>query len=53
MDINETLEQLIDIANRIHDGDEREYDAGEMADLIDNIDHWLSNKGFLPERWKR
>jgi hypothetical protein len=53
MDPNETLDQLLAIAERIHDGDERPHDAGELADLLDNLDHWLSKGGFLPDRWKK
>lgn len=52
VDPNETLRQL-QIADRIHDGDEQPYDAGEMADLLDNLNHWLSNRGFLPDAWSR
>lgn len=53
MDPNETLRLLLAIAERIHDGDERPHDAGELADLVDNLDSWLSKGGFLPERWSR
>jgi hypothetical protein len=53
VDPNVALEKLLGIASRIHDGEEGPHDAGEMADLIDELDHWLSRKGFLPDRWKR
>ena len=53
MGIDVCLEKLIEIAGRIHDGQEEKFDAGEMADLIDDLDHWLSNGGYLPERWKK
>lgn len=53
MDIDVCLEKLIEIADRIHDGQEEKFDAGEMADLIDELDYWLSNGGYLPERWNK
>ena len=53
MDIDVCLEKLLVIADRIHDGNEERFDAGEMADLIDDLDHWLSKGGYLPERWKK
>lgn len=53
MDINQTLEDIRLIVSKIQKGYGSNHDAGDLSDLWDALDNWLSNKGFLPEDWKR
>jgi alkyl hydroperoxide reductase subunit AhpC len=49
MDPNVTLLRIRDLVSNTHlIGDE----VDELADLIDALDGWISNGGFLPSDWE-
>lgn len=51
MDPNATLAELIRIARANLESEEPE--AARMAELIEALDTWICNGGFLPHRWER
>jgi hypothetical protein len=53
MDPNANLAEQRAIAARIIAEQESSGDAARLADLVDALDGWLSNRGFLPRRWTR
>jgi hypothetical protein len=56
VDPNQTLADIRAVVSRIHaeEGSEAENaaDAGELASLVQALDEWLSNRGFLPAAWE-
>lgn len=59
MDPNATLELLRKQAQEILDNYEKYTghdpiadDAANLAELVQSLDQWLTNGGFLPEEWK-
>lgn len=53
MDPNACLKELRKSYERILEDDESDLEAQQLAGLIDSLDHWLSNGGFLPKDWER
>jgi hypothetical protein len=58
MDPNANLKEMLELAQEIreaYDADETisETDSARLAELVEALDGWLSNKGFLPGRWSR
>lgn len=60
MDPNANLKELLELAATIQAAYEDENgngvdqdDANRLAELLEALDGWLSNKGFLPGRWSR
>lgn len=60
MDPNENLRETLELCRLLRDGadnDDDDFDAGEGVDrlleLVEALDGWLSNGGFLPTRWRR
>lgn len=60
MDPNANLKELLSLAAHIREEYENEDgngvdqdDANRLAELVEALDGWLSNKGFLPGRWSR
>ena len=60
MDPNATLEQIRDLYTNLVDLLDEEYavgrgkfgdDAIRLAELVEALDEWLSNGGFLPKAW--
>ena len=58
MDPNANLKEMLELAKRmITDYNDCEGngvdqdDAAHLADLVEALDGWLSNGGFLPARW--
>ena len=55
MDPDENLKNQLKLAKRILDGrgseDDLIFDATELAELVENLNDWLSRRGFLPKRW--
>lgn len=63
MDPNANLDQQLELAKKIRalvESDEPlerfahrlEELAGELAERVEALDHWITGGGFLPERWK-
>ncbi len=58
MDPNETLKQLLRLANLVNNSEDfgDELDPNNIYDLatyILNLDEWLSRGGALPKKWER
>lgn len=56
MDPNEALKQLRALViqeRNTCDLTELADLAGEMSELFDGLDNWLSNSGFLPADWNK
>lgn len=58
MDPNETLKQLLALAKRIQEADDRDEDlcpgeAAELADGVVALHSWMRSGGFLPDAWAR
>lgn len=53
MDPNENLKQQREIVNRLLYGNPEENDGERLAELVEALDNWLSNQGFLPTDWNR
>ena len=55
MDPNITLQEILKLAKLILDDGEdiNVDDVYCLAELIDALDEWLSNGGFLPVKWER
>ena len=57
MDPNAALARMLEIAGMDDADDLSAEDAAdllvELATLTLGLDQWLSNKGFLPEKWER
>ena len=60
MDPNETLKELRLLVKQVHkdyedpDGNGVDQDdADRLATLIESLDAWISNGGFLPKDWRR
>lgn len=57
MDPNETLRRLRDCcteaAANLDKGYEMDAGQGELAELFEALDQWLTNGGFLPKAWER
>lgn len=54
MDPNETLKRLRKLAKRIGSmAEPYDDDALELAELVDALDQWITNGGFLPRDWKK
>lgn len=56
MDPNETLRRMRELAKSILDSDITtsitvEVDAEELAQLVQSLDGWITNGGFLPTKW--
>ncbi len=55
MDPNTTLVRILELTSKISQAADLSiaFDAIELAELIQNLDSWLSSGGFLPTRWER
>jgi hypothetical protein len=58
MDPNANLKEQRELASKIlNEGpfstDDYEAMTNRLAELVEALDGWLSNKGFLPGRWSR
>jgi hypothetical protein len=53
MDPNACLKEMLEIAASFTDGHLDDVEAQRLAELVDALDGWLTNGGFLPERWDR
>jgi hypothetical protein len=61
MDPNQTLAELLAIANGLYDADTDNMDVKGLreiaeqgcmlAEYVKNLDEWLTKGGFLPSRW--
>jgi hypothetical protein len=61
MDPNQTLAELLAIANGLYDADTDNMDANALreiaehgcmlAEYVKNLDEWLTKGGFLPSQW--
>lgn len=47
MDPNATLQEIRELV-----GNNGGNDVGRLVELIDALDEWLTNGGFLPSDWK-
>ncbi len=53
MDPDANLKELLELAEHLLDQDEPDSnDVDSLCELVQALDGWLSNGGFLPERWK-
>ena len=53
MDPNAELKRLRELATSIIEQTENNtLDAIEMAEAFDDLDNWLTSKGFKPDDWK-
>ncbi len=58
MDPNTNLKEQLDLARLIVYTHDKGYKvphetSDRLAELVIALDEWISNGGFLPERWKR
>lgn len=53
MDPNATLLELRRIVARFAIGRATKADGPRLADLVEALDGWLHNGGFLPGAWER
>ncbi len=56
MDPNANLQEQREIVQRILAEDSRDVDTGDavrLAELVRELDAWLTKGGFLPRRWLR
>lgn len=56
MDPDANLKELRELAQRVLysvDPDPHPQDVERLAELVEALDGWLSNKGFLPAAWRR
>lgn len=55
MDPNETLAKIRAITSQIIDCEvdpwDKDYIAGDLADVVAALDDWLTGGGFKPEAW--
>ena len=49
MDPNENLKQQLELAQSMRGSEE---DAMELAELVIELDKWLTNGGTPPEKWR-
>lgn len=49
-EIRDLYEQIID--DRANANDVADDDVDRLVDLIDALDEWITNGGFLPDDWK-
>lgn len=53
MDPNATLKQIRALLDAIDCDEDRSDDTSDLITLVNALDEWLSNGGFLPKRWER
>ncbi len=53
MDPNANLEEQRNIAKRMEEGEADSRDALRLGELVQALDEWLYNYGFLPTDWDR
>lgn len=58
MDPNANLKELLELAATLLDEEDEyegniEEDAVRLAELVEALDGWLKEGGFLPARWRR
>ena len=53
MDPDENLKEQLRLTKRILDGRAGEDSALDLAELVEELNEWLSRGGFLPKRWSR
>lgn len=51
MDPTANLKEQLEIVKRINAGKGTIHDLGRLAELIEALDQWLRNGGFLPRQW--
>lgn len=51
MDPNATLERLREIVQWWNGGDADASDLETAVELVESLDQWLSNGGFVPKDW--
>ena len=57
MDPNETLKLIREAVSRVQASRSWDMDCAELGDrlanLVEDLDEWLSNGGFLPSEWSK
>lgn len=52
MDPNATLNEILDLAQRISEDKPSDISAGRLAELVLALDDWMRRGGFVPRRWE-
>lgn len=53
MDPNANLLEQREIVSRMLDSRGKKGDGERLAELVEALDEWISNGGFLPSRWQQ
>lgn len=53
MDPSANLEEQLEIVEKVRRGQASFEDLDRLADLVEALDCWLKDGGFLPARWRQ
>jgi hypothetical protein len=53
MDPDANLSEQLMLTELILDGQATPVDANRLAELVQALDAWIANGGFLPGRWQK
>lgn len=53
MDPDANLREQLEISKRITMGREEEGDSDRLAELVQSLNRWITDGGFLPKAWQQ
>ena len=51
MDPNATLAEMRQLSKKIESGHYSQDDLSRLIDLLESLDNWIVNEGFMPADW--